>query len=83
MALTSEREIAAGNSMLLTHPSHFEQELEGQKQGQGQSSSSRAVAKILNFLNKQNFVADTTSSTRKWGLSVSLQINVNEELIVK
>ena len=42
--------------------------LDCQKRGQAQSLSSRAVAKILNILNKQNYVADATLSTRKWDL---------------
>ena len=33
-----------------------------------QNSSPRGVEKILNFLNKQSFVAGTTVSTRYWGL---------------
>ena len=64
MALTNEGEIVADNGMWLTHPSHLEQVLDCQKMGSAQSSSSRAVAKILNFLNKQNFVANASLSMR-------------------
>ena len=50
-------------------------------------SSSRAVVRILNFLIKSNFVADTMLWARNWGLhktfKVCLYINVNEELMVK
>ena len=68
MPLTCEREIAADNGMWVTHSSHLELVLNCQKRGQAQRSSSRAVAKILNLLNKWNFVADVTLSMRKWGL---------------
>ena len=63
MALTSEREITADNDMWLTHSSHKYY----QKKDWAQSSWSRAVAKILNFLNKSSFVNDGTLSTRNWG----------------
>ena len=65
MALTSEKEIAADNGMWMTQPSHLELILDCQKRGQAQNSSPRTVAKILNFLNKQNLVADNTLSKRK------------------
>ena len=51
-----EREIAANNDMWLTY----------QRKNEAKSSSSRAVAKILNFLSKSSFAADTTSSVKNF-----------------
>ena len=68
MALTSEQEIVTDNAICLTHPSHLKKLLNCPKTGSAQSSGSRVVAKVLNFLNKQSSVTDATLSTRKWGL---------------
>ena len=64
MPLASEREIATGNGMWLIYPSHLEWILDCQKMIKHQGLSSRAIAKILNVVNKSSFVADATFSMR-------------------